>query len=178
MGGRVYRARITAGRAVARLGVGAVWGVVMFALLYGSAWLGIWLDDRAGISDSGVAGLAAGVALAIVVCRCARGWVQWLRVRLMASRAVTATATVHRVDRFCMYGALNRTIYTVWFYWIDSAGIPQMRERQYGFFGSRQWEFEALVADNARIPIRYRAGHPNRLIADIPYTPTMADQII
>ena len=85
---------------------------------------------------------------------------------------------MHRVDRFCLYGTPNRTIYTVWFSWTDSTGIPQLREQQYRFFGSRPWEFETLVADGARIPIRHPPGHPNRFIADIPYTSTMADQII
>ena len=60
--------------------------------------------------------------------RYARGWVQWLRLHLLAFHAVTATATVRCVNRFCMYGAPNRTIYTVWLSWIDAAGNPQMRE--------------------------------------------------
>jgi hypothetical protein len=179
MSGRDHRARIAAGRAVARLGIGAAWGVTMLALVWGAAWLGIWLGDLVGAPEWGVVGLAVWVALAIVICRRSRLWIQRLRRHLMASHVVTDTATVHRVDRYHTYGMMpNRTIYTVWFSWIDAANTPQMRERQYGFYGSGLREFEVRVADGAQIPIRYPAGHPSRFIADIPYTPTMADQII
>jgi len=176
MGEREYRTRISAGRAVARLGIGAAWGVVMIALVWGAALLGIWLTGNSGL---GVAGLAVGSTLAVVVCRRSRRWIQRLRLSLMANGALTATATVHRVDEFHTYGrAPNRTIYTVWFSWIDSAGAPQMRERQYGFYGAGLREFEVHVAAGAQIPIRYPAGRPNRFIADLPYTPTMADQFL
>lgn len=173
------RARITAGRAFARLGIGATWGVVMVALIWGAAWLGIWLVNLTGGPAWGVAGLACGVTLAVVICRHARMWIQRLRLRLMGARAVTVIAAVHRVDRYHTYGmAPNRTIYTVWFAWTDAAGTAQMRERQYGFYGSGLREFEVRVADGAQVPIRYPAGHPSRFIADIPYSATMADQII
>lgn len=168
--------RIGAGRAFARLGIGAVWGAGMVALVWFSGLLGIGLADLIAGPDGAVAGLAVGAALAILVCRRSRRWIQWLRLRRMGCHA---TATVHRLDRYQTTGrAPNRTIYTVWFSWTDADGTPWLRERQYGFFASGLREFEVRLADGTEIPIRYRAGHPDRFIADIPYSATMADQLI
>jgi hypothetical protein len=173
------RARITAGRAAARLGIGAAWGLVMVALVGGAAWLGIWLFGLVDAAAPAGVGLVIGVVLAVVVCHRSRRWIQGLRLRLMASHTITATATVCQLDRYRTQGrAPNRTVYTVWFSWTDSIGVPQVRERQYGFFASGLREFEVRMAEGTRIGIRYPAGRPDRFIADIPYSATMADQFM
>lgn len=62
-----------------------------------------------------------------------------------------------------------------WSGWVS--GDAENHHRQYGF----RLQTVGVRATRGRQradTIRYRAGHPNRFIADIPYTPTMADQII
>lgn len=173
------RARITVGRAAARFGIGTAWVLVMAALVWGGAWLGIWFVEL--LDASALAGVCPviGVVLAVVVCRRSRWWIQRLRLRLMASHAITVTATVCQVDRYQSHGRLpGRTIYTVWFSWTDSTGTGQVRERQYGFFASGLRAFEVRVAEGSRIMVRYPAARPDRFIADIPYSATMADQFM
>jgi hypothetical protein len=173
------RARITAGRAAARWGIGAAWGLVMFALVWGGACLGIWIFYLADAPELADVGLLAGVVLAVVVCRRSQLRIQRLRLHLMASRAITATATVYQVDRHQTHGrGPNRTIYTVWFAWTDPIGTRQLRKRQYWFFASGLREFEVRVAEGTPITVRYPAGRPDRFIADIPYSATMADQLL
>jgi hypothetical protein len=173
------RARITAGRAAARLGIGAAWGLVMVALVWGAGLLGIWLFGLVDAAAAAGVGFVIGVVLAVVVCHHSRRWIQRLRLRLMASHAITATATVCQLDRYQTHGrAPNRTVYTVWFSWTDSVGVPQLRERQYGFVASGLRAFEVRVAEGTRIAIRYPSGRPDRFIADIPYSATMADQFM
>lgn len=174
-----HRPRVAAGRAAARLGIGTAWGVVVVALVVDAPWLGVWLVSITGVEGLGVPGLVVGVALAVAVSRYARRWIQRLRLRLMAGDAVTVSAAVHRVDCDLSDGRPPyRTFYTVWFSWIDAAGTPQMRDRQYGFFAAGRREFEVRVAPGTQIPIRYPAGRPHRFIADVPYSATMADQFL
>jgi hypothetical protein len=173
------RVAIPGGRVAVRVGIGVLWGLVMVALVWGGAWLGIVLLDGVGTSALAGVGSVIGVVLAVVVCRRARLWIQRWRLRLMASHLVTATATVCQVDRYQTQGrAPNRTIYTVWFSWTDATAGAQLRERQYGFFASGLREFEVRVVEGARVAVRYPAGRPGRFIADIPYSATMADQFM
>jgi hypothetical protein len=174
------RARVTAGRAAARFGIGTAWGLVMLALVWGGAWLGVWFVDVLDApAPAGVVCSIIGVVLAVVVCRRSRRWIQGLRLRLMSPDAITTTATVCQLDRYQTQGrGPNRTIYTVWFAWTDSTGTRQVRERQYGFVAAGLREFEVRVAEGSRIAIRYPAARPDRFIADIPYSATMADQFL
>jgi hypothetical protein len=70
------------------------------------------------------------------------------------------------------------TVYRIRIGWHDLQCGEQERERQYKFFGRGAAAFEELVRRGAQVPIAYPAGQPNRVIIQIRYAPTMADQFI
>ena len=98
----------------------------MVALVCGSGLLGIWFFGLVDAAAAAGVGLVIGGVLAVVVCHHSRRWIRWLRLRLMASHVITATATLcaNWIGTRRTEGRRTAPLYTVWFSWTDSVGGP------------------------------------------------------
>lgn len=152
--------------------------VLFFAGGVAAALLAVYVFSGHGIGLIVPVGFGTGVAIALVVNRSARIWLQRLRLRGLRAGGVTVKAEVTNLDR--EHTSAGRrpgsTRYTVLVRWTDPAtGRGCQGERRYRFTGKGSSGLESACAHGARVSVLYPPGRPSRFIIDIPFTPTMPD---
>lgn len=159
-----------------------VGAAVFFGCMVGGTYVSWELVPRMFGTGPAVYGLPVGaVAGLVIACRFAhrgRHWVMRWRLRRLRGTGIRTTASIAHVDRSVRSGARGggSTTYRLTLTWTDPrTGEPYAARRLYRFYGiSGSPAFERLTTGQS-IPVSYPQDRPWRLVADIPFAPTMAD---